>query len=312
VRLGRGGSNSRQGRRERQHGPRLDRPGRQRPQRGHRVPPRRRGARKDRRDHLLGVAGRDPQEARQHLGLVLRREDSGQLADHRQTQPPLAELRFHAGEARQQPRRGLPVPGGAVGESQLAGEEGEEARVPEPLPATAPIEVCQSQQEVRRRLALAAQQSGEVVPPGPGVGERVGRDEVGEATGFPGADRLMGQERRAGGGGGTAGGIDGEGGVHAAIVTPESGASPDARIPRLRRLSGGGPRTPRAIRKRRLLAVWRAPACLLATASSPQRTAREVTSSAQVGCAVHRAYAPRPPGGAAPVAGRPWPTRDRS
>jgi hypothetical protein len=51
----------------------------------------------------------------------------------------------------------------------------------EPLPAAPAIEVGQGQEEVGRRLPLAAEQAGEVIPVRTGLGERGGRDEVVEA-----------------------------------------------------------------------------------------------------------------------------------
>jgi hypothetical protein len=64
----------------------------------------------------------------------------------------------HLGEVLQQPGRALPVEGGAAGALQLDVEERGETGMSQPLPATAPIEVGQRDEEVGHGRPFPAEQ----------------------------------------------------------------------------------------------------------------------------------------------------------
>ena len=136
--------------------------------------------------HLARLAGGAAEEARQHLGLVLRRHHPGQL-DHRgDAEPAVAEGRQDLRAARQEPGGGEPEEGAALGEAELAGQEGEEAGVAEGLPPAAAIEVREGEEEVGGGGALAVEEARQGLAAVAGLGEGGGRDELGEVGGVEG------------------------------------------------------------------------------------------------------------------------------
>jgi len=98
--------------------------------RRHNVAKRRPIDRANRRHNLGGLAPREVEESRQDVGQVAGLGHLRQLDDGRQAQAPIAEgchkLRMLPHELRSH----LPVVGRALGESELAVQEPEEARVP--------------------------------------------------------------------------------------------------------------------------------------------------------------------------------------
>jgi len=152
-------------------------------ERGHNHPERRRLPWRERRGHLPGLPGGAAEEARERLGQVLGRQHPGQLGHRGDAEPAVAQRLQHLRKAGNQARRREPEEGPALGEPQLAGQEGEQAGVAQRLPAAAGVEVRQGQEEVGGGGVLGREQAPEVVAQLAGVGQGGGRQVVGRQGG---------------------------------------------------------------------------------------------------------------------------------
>jgi hypothetical protein len=110
---------------------------------------------------ILRLPLREVEVAREDLGLVLGRDDPGELDDARETELPFAQRAEDLGVALDELRRSLPVVRRALRESQLVNEEIEERAVAEIHPAPLAIELREGDEKICERPTLVTEEVGE-------------------------------------------------------------------------------------------------------------------------------------------------------